>query len=271
MSKEVERKHYSILTVVMLSICGTIFVALGIGVFVNIIISFVKTKAAFEAFVIVPILLFCVLPIALGSVALFLASKEAYHWIKENRTKKKGIETTAQIIDCKIVYHNGMRNKRYALVLSYEENGETKTFTTNYIFDINEYKYLKSLDRVKIKVNKNFVTVVEKFTKDIYKLDAKYGIELEFYKQKPVAKTLTVWRICCITALVLLVVSIVLTTTLKTGIYLIIGVCLLLAANLPFAIILAVYLIKWIWGDGRNQYKRNKYKIKKENKEKQEK
>lgn len=253
----------------MLSIGGLIFMALAIGILVKIIESCIKFgAAAFNWFLIVPILLFVLLPMALASVALFLAGKEAYHWIRESKAKKssKGIETTARIIDYKVVAHKRNVNKRYALVLAYEQDGKQKTFTTHYIFDINEYRYLKTLEKIKIKVDKNFVAVTEAFTEDIYELDPKYEIELDFYKQKPVAITLKVWRITCIIAIIFLFVSIVLTTVLNNGLFLIIGVSILFAVNMPVAIILAVYLIRWIWGNDKNKYKQNKYKNKQANK-----
>ncbi len=269
MSKEVKRRHYSIINIVFPFIIGSIFIALAIGILVSIIKSYIKFDGAFDWFTLVPIVLFVILPISLGSVALYFAGKDVYHWIMEFKTKKRGFETTAYITDYKTVSHNKRQNTRYSLVLSYkDENNDTKTFKTNYIFEINEFKQLRALNNIKVKVYKNFVAVVEPFTEDTYKLDSKYHIELEFYKQKPVAITLKIWRICCIAAIILLIISIILTTTLNNGIYLIISVGLLFAANMPFAIILSIYLIRWIWGNDKTKFKQNKYKRKLNNRSK---
>ena len=219
---------------------------MGIGVIVAVFSSVVRAGSFYPSYLI-PIFLFGLLPIGFGTLALVLGIRDIYHWAKLNQTKKSAVETTAKIIDYKVVSHGKSSNinKRYALKLAYKFNDENKTFTTDYLYDINEFRYLKSLAEIKIKVGNNFVAVAEPFTKEIYKLDSKYGIELAFYKQKPVATCLRVWRVLCIIAIVFLFVSIVLTTVLKNGIYLIIGVSFLLAVNIPTAIIIAVFLIKW--------------------------
>ena len=239
----------------MPAIVGLVFIAVAIGVLVNLIISCVKSPASIGWSVLVPFLLYFLIPMAFGCLALYFSIKEIYHAVCECKVKKSGVETTARLVDFKVVSHENTVNKRYALVLSYEFNGETKTFTTNYIFEINEFTYLKSLESIKIKTDGNFVAVVEPFNEDIYKLDSRYEIELDFYKQKPVAKTLKIWRICCITAIILLFVSIILTVTLNNGLYLIIGVSLLFSANLPFAIILAICLISWFRRDDTKEEK----------------
>lgn len=277
MSKEVERKHYNKSTIIMLTFCGSIFFALAIGVLVNIIRSLFRTevRVATGWFVIVPILLFVVLPMVFASIAYYNAGKEIYHWYRENKTKKQGYDTTAKIIDYKVVCYKNTVNKRYALTLSYKDNGEIKTFTTNYIFDINEFRYLKSLDEIKIRVNGDFATVVEPFTEDIYKLDSKYEIENDFYRQKKVFITLKIWRWTSIPAVIFLFVSIVLTCVFNKGIYFMIGAILLVGVNIPIMIAMAIFLIKWIWGNDRKKFEQNKYnglskyKWKKQNKNSQ--
>lgn len=251
MKKEVYRKRYSVVTVVMLLAGGGVFIALGIGVAVALISSLVRgPRTSQDAYVIIPLLLFVVLPIALGTFTFVLGGRQVYSWVRINRAIKYGLETTAVIKDYKVVSHSksGTMNKRYALTLSYKAGDGTKTFTTDYLFDINEFKHLRKLNKIQVKVDGNFVAVTEPFTEDVYKLDSRYEIETAFFKQKPVAKILRVWRIICLIAIAWLFISIVLTTLLKNGTYLLTGVIILLAVNLPVAIILAVYLIMWING-----------------------
>ena len=243
------RKHYGIGTIVILLIAGLIFIALGIGVLIALISSIVRAdNAEVGIAIIVPIILFVLFPIGFGLIPLIMAIKQIYYIVREKKANKSDIETTANIIDYKIVSYYGVQNKRYALKLVYNLNGEQKTFTTDYLFDINEFKYLQSLRHIKIKVDGNFVTVNESFSKDIYKVDSIYGIPYEFYEQSMVKKTLFIWRILCSIAIVFLIISIVLTTTLHNGIYLIIGAVLLFVTNIPIAIILAIYFIKWLRG-----------------------
>lgn len=257
----VNKKRHSLSTIIFLSIIGSIFVALGIGVLYKIVSSIFKFPNNPPGWIIIiPILLFVILPIAFGTFALVLAGKQVYFWLNETKTSKSGITTTAKIVDYKVVCrHDNINSKYYALTLEYKIDGETKKFTTDYLYDINEYNHLKSLENVKIKVDKNFVVIDEKFTKDIYKYDPKYGIELDFYRQKHVAITLKVWRWTSIPAVIFLFVSIVLTCVFNNGLYLIIGVCLLVGVNLPVAITMAIFLIRWIWGNDKKKFEQKKY------------
>lgn len=257
----VRGSRHSLFTIIFLTIIGSIFVALGIGVLYNIISAIFKFSSNSPGwFVIVPILLFVLLPIAFGSLALVIAGKQIYFWVKETKTHKSSTKTTAKIVGYKTVhYHGNVNSKYYALTLEYCLDGETKTFTTDYLYDINEFDYLKTLKEVKIKVDKNFVVIDEEFSKNIYKYDSRYGIELNFYKQKHVKVTLKVWRWTGIPAVIFLFVSIVLTCVFNIGTYLIIGVCLLVGANLPISILMAVFLIRWIWGGDKKKFEQSEY------------
>lgn len=112
----------------------------------------------------------------------------------------------AQIKDYKSTsFSNGGNLRiRYAFVLSYVDGVENKTFTTDYSFDVSEYRYLKSLKTVKVKADGNFATICEPFPKDIYKADSVYGIEREFFKQKSVAILFRLWTILLFAAVVFL-------------------------------------------------------------------
>lgn len=241
-----DRRRHSIGTSVILLIAGCIFIALGIGVLIALVSSLITAdKSTINIAIVVPIILFVILPIAFGVIPLVMAIKQIYYIVREKKANKSDIETTARIYDYKIVSYKGIQNKRFALKLVYNLNGEKK-FTTDYLFDINEFKYLQSLGQIKIKVDGNFVTVTEPFPEDIYKVDSVYGIPLEFYEQGIVKKGLFTWRILCPIAIVWLIISIVLTTVLHNGIYLITGVIILFVTNFPIAIILAIYFIIWL-------------------------
>lgn len=266
MGKNVTKRHYSKSTIVFLTIIGVVFIALAIGVLTAIIKSCIKFGfiiAILEVgwFILVPIILFVIIPFVFGMLALSIVGKNVYHWRMEIKAKRYGVETVAQIIDYKVVSYNYRSNTRYALVLSYKDNNETKTFTTNYIFDLNEFKHLRRIKNIKVKVYKSFVVVTETFTEDVYQVDPTFHIELEFYQQKLVAITLKLWRICCLLAVAWLVVAIILTAVLNEGLYLIIAVCLLFLSNMPFAVVMAIYLIRWIWGKDKNRTnkKQNKW------------
>ncbi len=181
----------------MLLTAGIIFVAIGIAVPVSIMIASAPKDFA-NGYILIPIIFFGLIPIAVDTVPLVMGVKQIYGWVRLNKAKKSSIETTATITDYKIVSHSkgGNLNKGYALTLSYTLNDNNKTFTTDYLFDINEFRYLKKLDKIRIKIDGNFVAVNQPFTEDIYKLDARYEIETAFFKQKPVAKTLKFGEYC---------------------------------------------------------------------------
>ena len=242
-----KRKRHSVLTIVLFLIVGCIFIALGTGIFIALISSLIKSeRSASDIYVIVPLILLVLLPIAFGSMPLIMAIKQIYYIVREKKANKSAIETTARILDYKAVRYNGKQNKWYALKLVYFLNGEQKTFTTDYLYDINELTYLRSLSHIKIKVNGNFVVVAEAFSKDIYKIHSKYGIPIEFFEQSTVKKTLRIWQTLVLIAITFFIISIVLTTTLHNGIYLMTGAIILFAVNIPFIIILVICLIKWI-------------------------
>ena len=217
MKNEVKRKHYSLSEIILLSTVGSIFVAVGIGTLVGIVISIIRAKdidISIGISAVVPILCFGLLPITFGTIALIFGIKQIYGWIREKKAKNSNLETTAKIIDYKVVSHRGNLNKRFSIVLSYEFNGEQKVFTTDYLFDINEFRYLQTLSSIKIKIDGNYVLVAEPFSEDIYKINPRYEIEMAFFKQPSVKKLIYVWRIYTVITILLCIVSIILTTTL---------------------------------------------------------
>ena len=248
MGKEVNRKRYSLSVIILLLSIGFVFTALGVYLCVALIASICK-DGDFNAFFLVPFI-FVILLVGFGVTGLVWGGKRAYNWARFNKAKRSKTEAFAKIVDYKISY-NGSKNrsfinKRYSLTLSYDQDGQNKTFKTDYLYDMNEFRYLKSLDKVKIKIDGNFAVVAETFTEDIYTHDSTYGIEMSFYKQKHVAITLKILRIAEIIAVALLFVFIGLTVALDNGLFFIIGAIVLFAVNMPFAVILAVFFIRWM-------------------------
>lgn len=245
---ESKKRYYSISTIVLLLILGGIFTTLGIALIVIIIDGIIKVgiKVGITAVgigILMPIALICAL-LAFGTTALFFGGKKIYFWIKMIKTEKCGKNAVAEIIDQKCSSSGKKINTRirYALVLSYNNDTESKKFTTDYLYDINEYKYLRGLKNINVKVDGNFVVICEPFPKEIYSIDPIYGIEISFYKQKPVAILFRLWQVFFLIALTFFFVSIV----VGNGLCIKVATIMLFAVNLPFIIPLAVYLIKWI-------------------------
>ncbi len=236
-------RRYSIGGIAIKLIVGGVFTSLAIALVVLIISNVIKHGfAQIGAAIILPLLLILIM-LVFGCLGLYMGGKDIYRIIKGRNTDKFGINSTAKIVYYKSAHYskNSNTNIRYSLVLSYYDCGEEKTFTTDYLFDINEFRYLQELDCVKIKIHKNFVNVCEEFSEDIYVLDSRYGIERAFFKQKSVKILSRLWLICFIAAFVFLIVSIVIENSICAKI----AVPIIFIIHIPFAIAFAVYLIKW--------------------------
>ena len=175
---EVKRRNYSIGTIALLLTVGGVFTALGIALLVITFDGVIKYGiAVIGAGIIMPIVLILAL-LGFGITALVMGGKQIYLWIRGNITLKRGIDATAKIVGHKSASFGKSTNtrRRYALILSYNNGEEDKTFTTDYLFDINEFRYLSRLECIKVKMGGNFIAVCEPFPKDIYKMDSNYGI-----------------------------------------------------------------------------------------------
>lgn len=244
-----KNKKSSLSSCILPLICGSVFTALGIAILVIVFKGIIQEGIGIIGVgIIMPIILILAL-LGFGITALTMGGKSAYSRIKQSRTYNVGAISTAQIIDYKSANFGRRSNtcKRYALVLSYNDCGENKTFTTDYLFDVNEFKYLRKLKDIRVKINKNFVIVNEEFPKDIYEVDSTYGIEIAFYKQKPVALLMRLWRIFFFIALLFLIVSFI----IKNSDVTLLAITLLFAIHFPFVIPLAIYLIKWLRRKGK--------------------
>lgn len=241
--KDGNRKS-SLTTNILLLICGSVFTALGTAILVIVIKGIVEVGIVAIGIGIMMQIAFILALFGFGITALIMGGKVIYLRIKQNITYNKGKISTAQIVDYKSISHgrSGNLRVRYSLVLSYNYDGENKTFTTDYLYDVNEYRYLRKLKNVKIKINKNFVVICEQFPKDIYKVDSTYGIERTFYKQKPVKILMLLWIIFFLFALIFLIISFFIKNTTVTTI----AIRTIIAIHFPFVIPLAIYLIKWI-------------------------
>ena len=231
------------MTIIFLFVVGSIFTALGITIIKIAIENILKHDISIiGASIILPFILVAAL-LAFGIYALLMSGKQIYLWIRESKTQKNGKESTAQIVDYRSASFSKRSNNRirYSLTLSYTEGGVNKIFKTDYIFDINEFRYLQELKSVKIKIDGNFVTVCEPFAKDIYILDSTYGIEIAFFKKKSVAILLRLWITFFFIALAFLIVSLV----IGKGSLLEAAFIILSVINIPFVVPLIVLLIKW--------------------------
>ena len=242
-----KRKRIDVSTIIFSSILGCVFIALGIGVLIAVLSSLTRVdnvKTGFAA--IVPILLLGILPIAMGCVPIVMTVRELNYARKEKKACQFGIENTAKIIGHKTVSYYGVVNRRFALKLSYIVGGTQKTFMTDYLYDINEMRYLQSRRHIQIKVHENFVAVTEEFPNDIYTINPKTEIETAFFKQRAVKITLRIYLILCAISIAFLILSMVLSTVLHNRVYLVTAALLFVGISFPFAIILLVFLIKWI-------------------------
>lgn len=229
---------------IMLSIIGGIFTAMGVAISVITIKGLIEVDIKLIGWgIIMPIVLILAF-FGFGITALVMGGKKLYSRIRQSMAYARGKESTARIADCKSAsFRKGGHNRiRYALVLAYNDGDENKTFTTEYLFDVNEHRYLQKLDGIKIKIDGNFVTVCEPFPKEIYEVDSTFGIELAFFKQKPVAILLRLWTVLFILAIVFLIVSFFIGNSTVT----LAAIITLFAVHFPFVIPLAIFLIIWI-------------------------
>lgn len=225
-------------------IIGSIFTTIGIALFVITIKGIISVGISTIGWgIIMPVILILAF-FGFGITALVIGGKKLYARIKQSITYRRGKESTAQIIDYKSASFDkgGNTRKRYALILAYKDNNEDKIFTTDYLFDVNEYIYLQKLRNIKVKIDGNFVTVCEPFPNDIYKVDSIYGIEIAFFKQKPVAILTRLWIVFFVAALLFLIASFIIGNSTVTKA----AIITIFAVHFPFVIPLAVYLIKWL-------------------------
>ena len=228
---------------ILLLTVGAVFAAIGIAMVVIVLDGLIKYEGSnVGAGIIMPIIFILAL-FGFGITALVMGGKRIFSRIKQSVTYRRGKESRAKIIDYKSVSFakGGNKRFRYALILAFRDNNEDKTFTTDYLFDVNEYRYLQKLDSISVKVNGNFLTVCEPFPKDIYQVDSTYGIEISFFKQKPVAILLGLWTVFFFAALLFLIVSFIIGNSAVT----MAAIITLFSVHFPFAIPLAIYLVKW--------------------------
>ncbi|MDE6189921.1 MAG: hypothetical protein K2G37_06575 [Clostridia bacterium] len=228
---------------ILLVLVGGIFTAIGVALFVIVIKGIVEYGiSAIGAGIFMPII-FILAFLGFGITALTMGGKGIYLRVRQSITHVRGKEIIAQIVDCKTASFSKGHNIRirYALVLAFNEDGEDKIFTTDYLYDVNEFRYLKELDGIKVKVDNNFVTVCEPFPKDIYKVDSTYGIEMAFFRQKPVKILLRLWIILFFAAIIFLIASFF----IKNSAITLMAIIILFSIHFPFVIPLAIFLIKW--------------------------
>ena len=236
-------KKSSVSSGILLSVVGGIFTAVGIALLVITIKGLIESGISeIGGGIVMPIVLILAF-FGFGITALIMGGKQIFLRIKQSITYRRGKEITAYITDYKTASFSkgGNTRIRYAVEITYSDGGESKSFTTDYLYDVNEFKYLKELVTIKVKIDKNFVTICEPFPNEIYKVDSNYGIELEFYRQKPVAILLRLWMVFFVVAFVFLIISFFVGNSTLT----LAAIVTVFAVHFPFVIPLAVYLIKW--------------------------
>lgn len=242
----IERKYYSIAKIIMLSICGGIFVTLGIAMFVTVVNDIIKNVQNGMSFDF-SILLFGIITLmffGFGGGALYFALKDVYNWIMLRLTKKRGDECEAVIMNKRGISQGGKAgpniNRYFGFDLSYVKDGVQKRAKTDTIYDINEMRYLTSLPQVKVKVYKNYVVIDEEFRYEIYKVDSRYGLDKKYFTEKPFSTILKIWRIVCLLSIALFIGLFALTIVLKVNAYAFVGFGLLTFLNLAFGIAYAI-------------------------------
>lgn len=239
--KKFNRKTPIISEIIILAL-GIFIIAIGVAVLIISIKNYISNAKS----EIVPQIVVSFVVLCLGVLPIVLGGKQIYLRIRQSKTGRRGKETTAKITDYRTkggrpTADGRMLSIRYAFVLLYNDGVSDKTFTTDFIYDINEYNYLMKLDKVRIKFDGDFAVISESFPKDIYKVDSRYGIELKFYKQKRIKILFCLWAIFFVAALSFLIASIILEN--ETAI--LVAIILLPNINIPFMIALAIYLVKW--------------------------
>ena len=251
----IHRRQYSVFKVVMLTFGGAVFVTLGITLLINEIESAMadfqagKSLGGSDIFMSVLVLLLFIF----GGIPLFLAWKDVYHSLRKRNARKCGEDGFAVIVES-FGHSEGSRaganvNRCYGFVLRYEKDGEEKTFKTDAVFEINEYKYLTSLDKVKVKIYKNYVVIDEEFRYEIYKRDSRTGLDKKYFTEKPYSTIYNAMRIATLISLILTIVLFAVTVILKNEVYFLIGFGLLFLSTVPLGIVYACYF----FGSGKKK------------------
>ncbi len=176
--KIVKIGRYSAVEIVIGFLGGIFFGSLGTYFVLAIIISEVNEVAkgkVFDSFIFFPLSIMLVF-IVCGLLLLIFTFKRLRNRIKFSKTKRYGEETYAVVTSYNSKSKNNNHRHRGAIIcslkLSYTEKDEKKIFNTDYIYLLCEAKYLRCLNKVKIKSYKNFVVVTEEYRyKDILKYE----------------------------------------------------------------------------------------------------
>ena len=233
-----DRRRYRIYEVIMLTICGTLFAAIGIMLLTMEIQIFAEGSPFGYQYIIMNILILILF--AASTCAFIFGWKDVHYCRKINIAKKRGADGLAVFLNSYEVFADRKqgfyRLKLYGFVLSYQIEGQEKTFKTKAIYDINEFNYLKSLGKVKIKIYKDFVAINEKFFPQIYQKDPVTGLMKSFFKKKPMSTVIKVGLTSVITSIILFLVLLVLSSVFKNNLFLIIGLVILLIVVVSYTI-----------------------------------
>lgn len=248
----VHRRQYSIGDVIGLTLFGCGFSAIGIGLLVmeiKILMEVLRGETPFGAqYIFMSLLVLGFLGGGIG--ALVWGWKGVYHWRKKRLARKYGDDGFAIIVNSH--WHSEGKNDdsfhltfvRYGFDLVYKKDGEVKTFKTDEVYDVNEYEYLKSLDKVKIKIYKNYVAIDEDFLYEIYKKDSVHGVDKKYFTEKPFSTIYKAMMISTIIAVVAFIALFALTIILHNNLFVFIGIGLIFLGIFPFGMAYLYYYFK---------------------------
>ena len=251
----INRRQYSVSHVFGLTLCGCVSLALGIFLLkmeIEILTEVIRGEKPFGGqyiFMTLVVLIF----LGVGIGALVWGWKDVYHWKMKRIAKELGEDSFAVIV--KSSWHSRESDtsvdlyKRYGFVLSYKKDGEVKTFKTDEVYDVNEFEYLSSLEKIKIKIYKNYVVINEEFRYEIYKKDSMYGYDMKYYTEKPYSTIYKIFSIATPISVVAFFVLSALTIILHNNLFIFTGIGLIFLASFPF--LAAWYYL--MYNDKRNK------------------
>ena len=181
-NESMRKKRYFKLILLIYSLIGVCFSAFGIWMIVMSVkqtVDCVKTSS-FDAGVIFSALMAVAFSI-FGGFGLYKACKYIYNWTMYNRTNKNGEVFCAEIIKWKEVSENRIHSgknwevdeKYYGCELTYDKDGERKYGKTDVVYNKNEMEYLRLREKIKIKVYKDYVVIVD-FPDEIYAINLNF-------------------------------------------------------------------------------------------------
>ena len=172
-------------------------------------------------------------PLCIAVVITFIQSYARYR--KEKRIFHKGQEGVFKPVDYK-----GRRGKKkwqvsYAMELKPIGERTQKTYTTDYVFDINEYRHLFAMPEIRCRYTDRQILIIEPFPETIY--TTRFGMK----NTKFMHKFTFVWQLTAWIGAFLLITGCCMTAYFNTPSFLLAGVFSLAIPNTICAVIFTIY------------------------------